>query len=212
MGGPGVISSPFDQAFLISEIIAVLRRWENGIPWMYRDSAPAGNCTVGLGMLLADASSAAALPFLDPSGLFAYDEDIRADFARVMAMPLGMAARFYRSPTSVELSDASITMLAEHRLTEEFLPGLLRLLPGYARFPIAVQLALADLAWNLGLGAQASSTHEATGLCGFPRLLAACSRADWGNAAVECHRMGCSVERNEWTKARFLLARDSDRA
>ena len=171
-----------------------LVRWEGETTWMYRDVL--GYVTVGIGELVHDAVHAASFPF-EVDGRRATEKEIGDEFLRVIAMPKGLPADRYRSDeTRVELPASVVSDLALARLRDEFLPGLVRLLPAFETFPGPAQSALVDLAWNLGL----------RGLEKFGHLLGAVDRRDWAAAADECHRRGVRDERNAWCRGRFLAA------
>jgi GH24 family phage-related lysozyme (muramidase) len=191
----------------LTQILADLERFEGRKAYVYNDNAVPPNRTVGVGCMLKDAATACLLPFRNTSaGRSATREEIAADFARVEAMPGGLAASRYQGPPGIELSDDDITSLGIANLRNEFLPGILALCPSFDDFPQPAQSALIDMAWNLGLGAARTATHKATGLHGFPSLLAACSRGDWATAAKESHVATSRDERNAWRAAQFTAA------
>jgi hypothetical protein len=159
--------------------------------------------------MLPTSASALALPWTisTPTGpINASVHDVTTDYARVMRMPVGLAARAYRAPTSVELLEADIEAIAVRRLDTEFLPALRELCPGFDGFRRTAQSALVDLVWNLGPGAASTPARHATGLRAFPTLLRYVNAGRWADAALECHRSTARAERNDWTRARFLAA------
>ena len=79
--------------------------------------------------------------------------------------------------------------------------------PGFDAFPNPAQCTLIDMAWNLGLGRPSSPEHRASGLYGFPSLIAACNRGDWETAASESHVATSRDVRNQWRSEQFLAAR-----
>jgi GH24 family phage-related lysozyme (muramidase) len=191
------------------KFIPDLIHFEGAVAHMYRDSAPAGNITTGIGCMLPTSASALALPWTisTPTGpINASVHDVTTDYARVLRMPVGLAARAYRAPTSVELLEANIEAIAVRRLETEFLPALRELCPGFDAFPGPAQSALIDCAWNLGPGAPSTPARRATGLRAFPTLLRYCNAGRWADAAVECHRSTARPERNDWTRAKFMAA------
>lgn len=186
-----------------------LIRWEGAVPWMYRDSAVAGNVTTGIGCLIPSSAAALALPWmiLTPAApINASVHDVTTDYARVMRMPPGLAAKAYHAPSSVELLRADIEALAVRRLEREFLPGLRELCPEFDRFPEPARDALVDMAWNLGLGVASTPARRATGLRAFPTMLRYVNEGRWADCALECHRSTTRAERNDRTRARFLAA------
>jgi GH24 family phage-related lysozyme (muramidase) len=160
---------------------------------MYRDTV--GKVTVGVGLMLPDAKAAQALPFLDGPNP-ATPEQIAAEYARVDALPLGRASAFYKTPTSLQLTQQTIdakliTILQgfESDLRTEF--------PHYDSLPDAIKLALLDMIYNLG---------PAGLFKGFPHLVAAVQTGAWAQAAEHCMRRGPSAARNNWTRNQFLSA------
>src|SRR5258708_39027672 len=77
---------------------------------MYRDTV--GKVTVGVGLMLPDAKAAEALPFV-VGARAATPEEIAAEYAHVEAMAMGRASAFYKTPSSLVLteqtSDGKIT-------------------------------------------------------------------------------------------------------
>ena len=194
----------------LDDIVTDLIRWEGIVPWMYLDTK--GNVTTGIGMLLADDRAACELPFFNSRKRPATNLEIRFDFMRVqeVGQTVGTeprrSAHYYRSPASVEMVTGDCRAAAIARLEREFVPGLVKVLPLFERFPTKAQAALLDMAWNMGIGRPAGDGKKATGLRQFPTMLGACEAGDWATAAIECRRAGVREERNEWTKALFLAA------
>ena len=160
---------------------------------MYRDTV--GKVTVGVGLMLPNAPAAQALPFV-LSSCPATPEEIAAEYTRVDAMPMGRASAFYKTPTSLELTqqtiDAKLTSVLkgfEADLRTEF--------PHYDTIPDPVKLALLDMIYNLG---------PAGLFKGFPHLVTAVQTGAWAQAAEHCMRRGPSAARNNWTRNQFLSA------
>jgi GH24 family phage-related lysozyme (muramidase) len=177
----------------LEQSLTKLKEFEGCVPWMYRDTV--GKITVGVGLMLPDTKAAEALPFLVGTRA-ATPQEIAAEFARVDALPLGRASAFYKSPSSLELTqqtiDAKLTAVLqgfEADLRTEF--------PHYDQLPDAVKLALLDMIYNLG---------PAGLFKGFPHLVAAIQTGAWTQAAAFCTRRGPSPARNTWTKEQFLSA------
>jgi GH24 family phage-related lysozyme (muramidase) len=181
------------MATYLEQSLAKLKEFEGCVPWMYRDTV--GRVTVGVGLMLPNAEAANALPF-GLLGVTSSPAAITADFLRVTGMAEGRAASFYRISGSPQLStetiDAKLTTILDG--FETALRGALR---GYDLFPVAVKLALLDMAYNLG---------PAGLLADYPRMLAAVERSEWVVAAGECLRHGPGVVRNDWTRDQFLAA------
>lgn len=160
---------------------------------MYRDTA--GKVTVGVGLMLHDAKTAQALPFVlgtRPATL----EEIAAEYARVDAMTMGRASAFYKAPTSLELTQQTIDAKLSAVLTG-FESDLRTEFPRYDALPDGVKMALLDMIYNLG---------PAGLFRGFPHLIAAIRTGAWAQAAEHCMRRGPSAARNVWTREQFLSA------
>jgi GH24 family phage-related lysozyme (muramidase) len=194
----------------LKQILVDLERFEGRKPFIYNDSASPPNRTIGVGCLLTDAAAASQLPFQNvTAGRMATPLEITTDFARVAAMPGSLPANSYRAgpgTPALELSDDAVTDLGVSKLRDQFLPGLRVLCPGFDDFPMPAQSVLIDMAWNLGLGAPATPTRRATGLHGFPSLIAACNAGDWATAAKQSHVATSRPERNAWRSAQLLAS------
>lgn len=171
----------------------MLKQFEGCVPWMYRDTV--GKVTVGVGLMLPDVAAAQALPFLE-AGRAASAAQIHADFQRVMLLPEGRTAAFYRASTSLELPQPVIDahLLA---VLQGFEQRLRARLQHYDSFPDGAKQALLDMVYNLGPGELFS---------GYPHLLAAVEQGAWAQAAAQCLRHGPSEARNAWTRNQFLAA------
>jgi len=194
----------------LKQILADLERFEGRKTFIYNDNASPPNRTIGVGCLLKDAASACLLAFRNVTAdRPATTDEITADFARVAAMPGALPADRYRArpgTPAIELGDDDVTALGVSKLREQFLPGLLVLCPGFDDFPQPAQSVLIDMAWNLGLGAPATATRRASGLHGFPSLIAACNAGDWATAARQSHVATSRDERNAWRASQLLAA------
>lgn len=170
----------------LKPVLTELQQYEGRVLWLYLDNADPPNATVGVGCLVASVDAAKRLPFHHiTDGLRATPDEIAQDFFRVRSMRGGLPARAYRG--NIALSDADIDALGFVRL-REFLAGLPGVFPGFDGFPLSVRQVLLDLAWNVGLGAEATSAHAATGLRAWAGLRKACNSVppDWRAAAHEC--------------------------
>jgi GH24 family phage-related lysozyme (muramidase) len=174
----------------ISQALLNLQHFEGRTTYLYRDSAEAGNATIGIGCLIPSEQSACLLPFQVATGAPATADQIRAEYQRVMKIPPARLARTYRqqdASKAIELPDQEVTVLATTRLRLA-LAGLRKLIPGFDDLPEGVRAGLLDLAWCLGLGKLATWHH----------LLAAVARRDWPTAAFESHVAGGRNDRNAW--------------
>jgi hypothetical protein len=181
-----------------------LRPFEDDVPWMYLDGAKTPNVTTGVGFLVFDVDTALALPWQHGvSGGPAAPDEIRAEFFRVLSMRGGLQASAYKG--SLRLSPAAIEAEGFRRL-RSMLKALPNVFPGFAGFPVPVQQALLDLAWNCGLG-------RYPGLMGWAKLRTACNSVppDWLSAAEECRTANPNgaptrEARNAWRAQCFLTA------
>jgi len=177
----------------LEQSLAKLKEFEGCVPWMYRDTV--GRVTVGVGLMLPNASAAETLPFL-LDGRAATTAEIAAEFARIDAMTMGRLAAFYRHGTSLELSQGTIDARLSAVL-QGFEADLRMQIPHYDGLPDGVKMALLDMIYNLG---------PAGLFKGFPHLMAAVESGSWVQAAACCMRRGPGAERNAWTREQFLSA------
>jgi GH24 family phage-related lysozyme (muramidase) len=168
-----------------------LKEFEGCVPWMYRDTV--GKVTVGVGLMLPDAKAAAALPFV-VGARAATPEEIAAEYARVGAMAMGHASAFYKTPTSLVLTQQTIDAKLTSVLAG-FEADLRSQFPDYDTLPDGIKMALLDMIYNLG---------PAGLFKGFPHLVAAIQTGAWQQAAEHCIRHGPSAARNNWTREQFL--------
>jgi len=175
------------------------------VPWMYLDTR--GYVTIGVGNLVPNVEAACGLPLWNHAAeRLATTAEIVRSFVAVQSMRSGMVSSNYRLTPRLELSTDDIDVLLIQRIRGEFLPGLEHLFHGFSAFPGPARSALMDMAFNLGLGREATAEHRATGLRGFSRLRTAVAIRDWARAAGECQRSSSRPERNEWCRRKFLEA------
>lgn len=178
----------------LDDSLAHLEIFEGTVPWMYLDTK--GFVTVGVGELLANAAKAETLAFLDPDGEASTQDAILDEFNRVAALTPARVSAFYRSPTSPVLPHGAIDALLMNHLNL-FDGQLAARFPDYAGFPDPAKLGLLDMIYNLG---QVALFQH------FPHFMAAVDKQDWLGAAANCHRVGPSQARNDWTQQQFLAA------
>ena len=165
---------------------------EGNIPHMYLDTV--GVVTVGIGHALATPAAAAALPFvLRATGQPAGAAQIGADYARVKTQPSALIASHYKAFGQTHLSETTIADLFAQDMNQ-FLPGLAAAIPGFADFPKTAQLALVDMAFNLGVRGLVSK---------FPKMMRFVSARDWTGCARECRRPQLNEGRNRQVAAWF---------
>ena len=188
-----------------------LAPFEGRVPWLYLDNDTRPNVTVGVGYLIASVDDACKLPFVHAIDWYpASKSEIAADFMRVRSMRGGLIANAYKG--GLRLPEPDIDAEGFRRL-RAFLAGLPGAFPGFDGFPNGVQLALLDLAWNNGLGAEATSSHPATGLRGWMHLRGCCNQVppDFAGAAAQCRTANPSnnslrEKRNDWRSQMFIDA------
>ena len=169
-----------------ADYLPFARSFEGAIPYLYLDTA--GIVTVGIGHALETAGEAAVLPFvLGAGGARATTAEIEADYAAVKALPKGRVAAFYRPFSRTVLGDDAIADLFTTDLND-FLAELGRKVAGFDELPRGAQLALLDMAYNLGVRGL---------LEGFPRMMNCLARHDWSGCARESRRPQLSAARNQ---------------
>ena len=178
----------------LDDSLAHLEIFEGTVPWMYLDTR--GFVTVGVGEMLANADKAETLAFVDPDGEPSTQDAILDEFNRVSGLVPAKVAAFYRSPTSPVLSHGDIDTLLMNHLNS-FDGQLAARFANYADFPDPAKLGLLDMIYNLG---------QVGLLQHFPHFMAAVDNQDWLGAAANCHRVGPSQARNDWTRQQFLAA------
>ena len=181
------------MATYLEQSLTKLKEFEGCVPWMYRDTV--GKVTVGVGLMLPDAKAAQALPFF-LGARAATPEEIAVEYARVDAMTLGRASGFYKTQTSLELTQQTIDAKLSSVL-QGFEADLRAEFPHYDSLPDGVKMALLDMIYNLG---------PAGLFKGFPHLIAAVQTGAWAQAAEHCMRRGPGTARNNWTRQQFLSA------
>jgi GH24 family phage-related lysozyme (muramidase) len=191
--------------------------WEGEFPYMYLDSV--NNVTVGIGCLLRSVAEAQALKFVyrhdqarekdgqqvvvARQGDAASGEEIAADFKSVRAESgQGWRASAFEKVTRLDLPTAEIDRIFFDRVAtfEKQIKGHL---PDYDRYPAPAQLALLDMAFNLGTNGLMTK---------FPKLIQAAKDRKWAIAAAQCHRASVSAERNRRTAELFSEAADDEKS
>lgn len=171
---------------------------EGNVSHMYVDTV--GKVTVGIGNMLPNAAAACALAFVNrTTGNRATPAEITADFNAVAAQPPARSARLYRPFTKLDLPNVAIDNLFRDRVAG-FQDELRRAYPDYDDYPDSVQLALLDMAFNMGTAA----------LRKWPRLNKAISEQDWEAAAADSTRPKANPARNAAIKALFEKAAEEE--
>lgn len=160
--------------------------FEGIVPHLYLDTR--GNVTCGVGFLVSDEATLVRLPWW-PS-----IPDAIADYHHVCTAEKGHAASFYKPMCKARLTEFDMRRLFDLHVTafRKQMDPTWRL----RQWPECVQIALVDMAFNLGVG----------GLAKFHKLQVAVFARQWAAASAECHRNGIGDARNEATKQLFLQA------
>jgi GH24 family phage-related lysozyme (muramidase) len=180
----------------VSDYFDDLEAHEGATTWLYCDVR--GFVTVGIGNLVASSDAAKAYPFVHrDTNAWANDAEKIAGWQAIKdAFDSTKSAAFYAGKCDLRLAMDYVKSLVSTRLANEFLPGLVRLCPQFATFPLPARRALVDMIFNLGV-------H---GIAMFPHMLAACNAGDWMTAARQCHRETSRDSRNLWTYTCFIDA------
>jgi GH24 family phage-related lysozyme (muramidase) len=162
---------------------------EGSIPHMYLDTV--GKVTVGVGNMLPDVASAQKLAFINRKTLMpATKDEIKTDFETVSKLTKGRIASFYKSSTALDLPSSVIESLLNNRI-DGFKRELKLRFPNFETYPMTVQFALLDMAFNLGTNGLVSK---------FAKFKKAIEDKDWKNAASESRRPQVSSARNATVK------------
>lgn len=172
--------------------------FEGTSPSMYLDTK--GNVTVGCGEMLPNAIAAQRLPFFTKTSAGIETQSnparIAADFSMVSSMKPGLrpiayyfAQASYLKQPDINALTAGTIAIVENEAKTAF--------PNLDLWPDTAQLAIVDMAYNLGIG---KLVRE------FTHLRAACIAARWWDAAIACHRLGIGDARNTWTVEQFKAA------
>lgn len=183
-----VTGSPVPSS-LLTAAYAFTAPWEGSYNHMYLDTR--GFVTCGVGFMLPSARAAALCPFTPST-------EIAADFATIASKPVGRLAGWYKQFTRCVLSE---TYIRAHfsQLCVGLVGNLRRDFPNYDLIPPPAQLALLDMAFNLG---SAKLNTE------YVHLKMAVAAQDWKTAATQCSRRGPSPARNAATAALFIAAHE----
>jgi GH24 family phage-related lysozyme (muramidase) len=170
------------------------RQSEGVIPHMYLDTR--GFVTCGVGHLLETSAHAEALPFCYSEGRPATVAEIRSEYAVVKGLTPGKVPGFYRIFATLRLMPAAIDELHERDIAAKS-AELQSRLPAFVNYPAAAQMALLDMAFNLGTGGLFEK---------FPTLINTVRARDWLACSVHCHRVGIQDSRNVETAELFKQA------
>jgi len=189
------------MALTIDDIKLHMVPHEGHVVHMYLDTV--GKVTVGIGNMLPNAAAAQELAFINRTTKTAATKDeIKSDFDEVAKQTWGMPSSKYKPNTKLDLPDVHIDQLFEGRV-EEFTQQLSAYFPDYAKYPDPAQLAILDMAFNLGAPALDKK---------WPSFKKAVLAQDWATAEKECVRPKSRPSRNEATQALFRKAAELAKA
>lgn len=136
-------------------------------------------------------------PWRDKDGRLVTEAKIRGEFAAIKErVDLAMkGGRAFSGIATLHLADADIDE-ALLQTTADFWAILLRALPELETWPADAQLALLNMAWNLG----------PRFLSGWPDLSRSLAAQDWLRAAEGCKIAGKPSQRNRWDRILFTQA------
>jgi GH24 family phage-related lysozyme (muramidase) len=146
------------------------------------------NVTIGIGCLITEPSTLPLL--LKSTGGRASQEDVRADFNAVKALPPGRIPAYYDRVCRTRMLEADIFNLFENRLGA-FIQRIEDCITVLEGFPDVACLVLVDMAFNLGVDGLMRK---------FPKFMNAFLAHDWKVAALECKREGIQQDRNDWAR------------
>ncbi len=178
-------ATPLDKAVFLQHLKAV----EGFATHMYKDTA--NNVTVGIGLLLRDASDAKKLPFvIKGTNTPAHPVHIENAFNVVKNSSKSGAAgaAVFEPLTNIEISMAEATIRALNAM-DDFLRQLAssKFFPEFGTYPTTVQMGILDLAYTLG----PTGTRDT-----YKKFTAAVRRRNWQLAAKESDRSQVSSTRN----------------
>lgn len=181
-----------------TQYIERLKTFEGYADHLYLDSV--GKVTIGVGLMYgsADTLVGSNITFrTKTNGKIASASDIRDEFKRISKLSKGRGASFYRSKCLLMADGADLQGRLMRRLSTALTDALYFYNTGkpvpnakfekFSDLPGNVQLALLDMAFNLGRGK----------LGKFQSLRNALKQGDWLNAAKNSHRRGIQSSRNE---------------
>lgn len=181
-----------------TQFIERLKGFEGYADHLYLDTE--GKITVGVGLMYgsAEALVASHITFRHKvSGKIASATEVKEEYRRVSKLAKGRSVSFYRNHGLLSADGSDLQGRLVRRLSVAFTDAMYFYNTGkpvsgvkfehFTDLPTNVQLALMDMAFNLGRSK----------LCKFQKLRALLKQGDWTNAAKESHRRGIQSSRNE---------------
>lgn len=179
---------------------------EGRVPHMYQCTE--GRVTIGIGHQIVSAEAAGRLNLRKQIGRDLWvdasrDEKI-AEYRTIDAITprnnrefVNRPANSYRASTSLRMSDREMDILRDEHISN-FHRELRRRFPDFDDFPNNVQLALFDMAFNIGM---TNFSRDK-----WPLLHAAIDNKNWEEAARQSNRPQIGAKRNNYVRDLFLSA------
>jgi GH24 family phage-related lysozyme (muramidase) len=187
------------------QVVRKLEAFEGRIDHFYLDSL--GNVTVGVGHFIPNRDAVASLGMetavTGQAPVPATLDEKRDEYDRVLGAPLGYKAPYYGQVARLRMPAAEINRLRDQHIQRFYahLRAIYTRGRGYHhdfdQFPLAVQMALFDLVFNLGPSRLVNV---------FVRLDVAIRAEDWAQAAVESNRPQIQAARNHYVRQLFMTA------
>lgn len=157
-----------DLQSLLKACAAFTGPLEGNVLWPYRDSAKAGNATVGRGHLLYSAAYAANV-FGVPLNI------LQPQWDDLMKSEAGRVASFYETVTDLRITPAKSDELFQSDLWQHIL-RCRDSVTGFVDLPEPAQVTIIDIDFNVGNALK------------FPAMLRAAAAKDWPAFARESNR------------------------
>lgn len=184
---------------------------EGFVSHMYLDTV--SYVTVGYGIMLPDADSAAEVPFMHPATKKAATaEEIRVEWKKIQDLSpnktkINLKFSSYLKHTSLRIDEATGKELLKAKLII-FEAELNSIFEDFSTFPNSAQIGLFDMIYNLGKSGIVDK---------FPKFTSYVKNQNWEEAAKQSHRPQISAARNKYVADLFLScvaghSRAADRA
>lgn len=187
------------------QVARKLEVFEGRIAHFYLDRL--GNVTVGVGHLIPNRDAVANITMeaavTGQAPVSATLAEKRDEYDRMSGQPVGYKAPYYGQVARLRMPDAEVNRLRDQHI-QRFYARLQAIytrgrgyLHDFDQFPLAVQMALFDLIFNLGPTRLVNV---------FVRLDAAIRAEDWAQAAAESNRPQVQSARNHYVRQLFMTA------
>lgn len=181
-----------------SQYLERLKIFEGYADHLYLDTV--AKITIGVGLMFGSAESLAASHITfrhKTTGKIASAQEVRDEFKRVAKLSKGRSMSYYRQHGLLVADGGDLRGRLMRRLSGALTDAIFFFNTGrqindtkfeeFTDLPGNVQLALLDMAFNLGRGKLAK----------YQSLRAYLKQGDWENAAKQSHRRGIQSSRNE---------------